>query len=99
MQARQEIRAHVDEGLKRAKSDTDYETINKSDSDYETIKKGSSHELRCVKNQRSYEWRMAQRGEDLRNLTVLEGGFEADRVRPTISESHRQFDLDDPSGT
>ena len=64
LRAAQQARTHVETEIRRANADLDTETL----------RKGSPHSLIAVKNQASYERRVAQRKQDLADLAVLNSG-------------------------
>jgi len=62
LRVRQQIRDHVEDTIRHAKADLDRETL----------KRGSPHSLICTKNDASYQRRVAQRKQDLTDLTILQ---------------------------
>jgi hypothetical protein len=63
LRAAQQVRAHVEEEIRRAHADVDCATL----------RRGSPHSLICKKNQASYKRRVAQRKQDLGDIAVLRG--------------------------
>lgn len=63
LRAAQQIRTHVENEINRARSDVNIRTE----------RRGSPHSLVAVKNQASYERRVAQRKQDLADLAALQG--------------------------
>jgi predicted 2-oxoglutarate/Fe(II)-dependent dioxygenase YbiX len=63
LRAAQQLRAHVEEEIRRAHADVDCKTL----------RRGSPHSLICKKNQASYKRRVAQRKQDLAEIAVLRG--------------------------
>lgn len=61
LRARQDIRSHVESGIRDSKPDLVYRTLAK----------GNPHSLICTKNQASYEARVVQRREDLKHQQAL----------------------------
>lgn len=62
LRAAQNIRTHVENEINRARADVDFRTE----------RRGSPHSLIAVKNQASYERRVAQRKQDLADLAALQ---------------------------
>ena len=62
LRAAQQIRTHVENEINRARADVDIRTE----------RRGSPHSLIAVKNQASYERRVAQRKQDLADLAALQ---------------------------
>jgi predicted 2-oxoglutarate/Fe(II)-dependent dioxygenase YbiX len=61
LRAAQQVRTHVEDEIRRARADVECETL----------RRGSPHSLICKKNQASYKRRVAQRKQDLADITVL----------------------------
>jgi predicted 2-oxoglutarate/Fe(II)-dependent dioxygenase YbiX len=61
LRAAQQVRAHVEDEIRRAHADVECETL----------RRGSPHSLICKKNQATYNRRVAQRKQDLADLAVL----------------------------
>jgi len=63
LRAAQQVRAHVEDEIRRARADVECETL----------RRGSPHSLICKKNQASYKRHVAQRKQDLADIAVLCG--------------------------
>jgi hypothetical protein len=63
LRAAQQTRTHVESEIRNARADLDCETI----------RRGSPHSLVCTKNEASYRRRIAQRKQDLLDLSTLQG--------------------------
>ena len=63
LRAAQQSRTHVENEIRNARADLDCETI----------RRGSPHSLVCIKNEASYRRRVAQRKQDLIDLSTLQG--------------------------
>jgi predicted 2-oxoglutarate/Fe(II)-dependent dioxygenase YbiX len=61
LRAAQQVRAHVEDEIRRAHADVECQTL----------RRGSPHSLICKKNQASYKRRVAQRKQDLADMAVL----------------------------
>jgi predicted 2-oxoglutarate/Fe(II)-dependent dioxygenase YbiX len=61
LRAAQQVRAHIEDEIRRFRADVDCETL----------RRGSPHSLICKKNQASYKRRVAQRKQDLGDMAVL----------------------------
>jgi hypothetical protein len=62
LKAAQQVRDHVEDTIRRTRSDIDIRTE----------RRGSPHILVCTKNQASYERRAVQRKQDLTHIRMLE---------------------------
>lgn len=67
LKAAQQFRSHVEGEIKTARADLDVRTE----------RRGSPHSLVCRKNSASYEWRVAQRRQDLADIAILKGTTDA----------------------
>ena len=63
LRAAQQVRAHVEDEIRRARADIECETL----------RRGSPHSLICKKNQASHKRHVAQRKQDLADIAVLCG--------------------------
>lgn len=63
LRAAQQTRTHVESEIRNARADLNCETI----------RRGSPHSLVCTKNEASYRRRVAQRKQDLLDLSTLQG--------------------------
>lgn len=63
LRAAQQSRTHVESEIRNARADLDCETI----------RRGSPHSLVCTKNEASYRRHVAQRKQDLLDLSTLQG--------------------------
>jgi hypothetical protein len=63
VRAAQQTRTHVEGEIRNARADLDCETV----------RSGSPHSLVCTKNEASYRRRVAQRKQDLGDLSILQG--------------------------
>lgn len=63
LRAAEAARSHLEQTIRSAKADVDAKTL----------RQGRPYSLVCTKNRASYERRVVQRGEDLRNISIIEG--------------------------
>jgi hypothetical protein len=67
LKAAERFRSHVEGEIRRARADLDIRTE----------RRGSPHSLVCRKNSASYQRRVAQRPQDLADITILKGSMDA----------------------